>query len=338
MLGSEVFKSPYSSVLDKYIVFKAQDIDQAYEQMSKYSAKFKLDLLGNSKDLDVNFSGIHLAGLGIMRARYGTSIYLEPNGDSFYFAHTILRGSSQVGYKNDSYDCCQGDSVILSPSTDYSARLDDDCDRLMLRIAPSEIRSYLSSVLCQELTADIEFDSGVDTNGVLSNAINFVLRQIAIEPRILERNELKIAYSRMIIANLVMLHSHNYSNKIHLQPKAMLSPQLKRAVDFIWAKSDQAISAADVALHCNVALRTLQRGFIKYLDTTPTHYIRNVKLELVHEKLQQSAQRGNSSVKQILLDLGVVDFGRFANYYRSKYGCTPSETMKNKAGTAIFLG
>jgi AraC-like DNA-binding protein len=42
----------------------------------------------------------------------------------------------------------------------------------------------------------------------------------------------------------------------------------------------------------------------------------------------QRAAPGSTSVTDVLLALGINNLGRFADYYRRRYGCLPSETLR----------
>ena len=326
------------SAFDTHLLTQSNDIKDAEKHILEWASPHKLKILGNAADLNISFSAIDLADIHLIRARYGASIYGEPVDYRYYYTHTLLRGSSIVEYKGLSEACVKGHSVVLSPSIPYTIRLDDLCDRVVMRIEPAKIKSYLAKVLNYEINTEVEFVCKAGNFQGLSNMIEFILRQISAEPKILQHKAIKDAYSQMIVANLVMLHEHNLSFKIHQKPEIMPHPQIKTAMDYIQGNCDKNISAADVASFCNVTVRTLQRNFIKYLNTTPSKYIRNIKLEKVHEKLLQSAYDKNISVKQALLDLGVIDFGRFANYYRKKYGCTPNETIKKQKNVGFFSG
>lgn len=336
-LGSQNLMSA-SGVLDQHVFIESRDIDDVTDKLAKFKSPHKITLLGKPQNLNVTYSGISLSGIVLMRARYGASICSEPDGDQFFYTNTVLQESCRISCKGSNHELSLGASSVLSPSAPYRIHLDENCDRLLMRIDPTKIQSYLSKVLCREITTEVEFVCEADISGTLLDTVQFLLSQITLEPAILENEEIKSAYSQMIIANLVMLYQHNFSTAIHQPAKAMLNPQIKSATDFIRTRIKHNISATDVACYCNVTLRTLQRSFLKHLNTTPTKYIRDVKLELVHDKLQRSAQQEKASVKQVLLDHGIIDFGRFASHYRKKYGCTPHETIKKQNKAKIFIG
>jgi AraC-like DNA-binding protein len=64
---------------------------------------------------------------------------------------------------------------------------------------------------------------------------------------------------------------------------------LRRAMAFIEAHADQDISIADIARASNVSTRAVQLAFRRHLDTTPTAYLRRVRLDHAHRDLRNAA-------------------------------------------------
>jgi transcriptional regulator GlxA family with amidase domain len=75
-----------------------------------------------------------------------------------------------------------------------------------------------------------------------------------------------------------------------------------------------------------VSVRSLQNGFRQFLGVTPLEYVRRHRLEQLHRALMDSQSRAN--VTELMLECGIANFGRYAQYYRQQYGCLPSETLR----------
>ena len=72
--------------------------------------------------------------------------------------------------------------------------------------------------------------------------------------------------------------------------------------------------------------RTLQKGFNQYFQQTPLEYIRDLRVELVHQTLLNSHE--NETVTDIVLRHGFQSLGHFSTLYKKRYGCLPSKTLK----------
>jgi AraC-like DNA-binding protein len=63
-----------------------------------------------------------------------------------------------------------------------------------------------------------------------------------------------------------------------------------------------------------------------FLGMSPTRYMRLRRLNLVHVALK-NASHASSQVSQIAKRYGFSELGRFAAYYRTVFGETPSTTL-----------
>uniref|UniRef100_UPI0034DAE5F1 helix-turn-helix transcriptional regulator n=1 Tax=Paractinoplanes polyasparticus TaxID=2856853 RepID=UPI0034DAE5F1 len=80
-----------------------------------------------------------------------------------------------------------------------------------------------------------------------------------------------------------------------------------------------------------VSERALQAGFQRYVGISPTTYLRQVRLDRVHEELRQ-ADPDRTTVADVAQRWGFRHLGRFAGCYRARYGVSPSQTLKVFAG------
>jgi transcriptional regulator GlxA family with amidase domain len=94
---------------------------------------------------------------------------------------------------------------------------------------------------------------------------------------------------------------------------------------------NESLSVGWVARKVGVSVRGLQSGFRRSLGITPLQFIRERRLERLHASLEASDT--TASVTHLMLECGIVNFGRFAQYYRERFGCRPSATLaKGKMG------
>lgn len=89
----------------------------------------------------------------------------------------------------------------------------------------------------------------------------------------------------------------------------------------------EPMTVTRLAAAAGVGVRTLQEGFRRHLDTTPTAYLRRIRLEHVRAELEK-ADSQETTVSAIALRWGFTHFGDFARSYRMAYGERPSETLR----------
>jgi len=104
---------------------------------------------------------------------------------------------------------------------------------------------------------------------------------------------------------------------------------LRRAVSFIEGNAHRDISPADIAAVAHVTIRALQLAFRRHLDTTPTAYVRRVRLAYAHHELLAANPR-TTTVSDVAARWGFASHSRFAAHYRTAYGTTPSHTLQRR--------
>jgi AraC-like DNA-binding protein len=103
---------------------------------------------------------------------------------------------------------------------------------------------------------------------------------------------------------------------------------LRRAIAFIDDNAHREISPADIAAAAHVTLRTVQLAFRRHLDTTPTAYLRRVRLHHAHGDLLAADPTTGATVTAIAARWGFANHSRFSAEYRAIYGITPSRTLR----------
>lgn len=101
---------------------------------------------------------------------------------------------------------------------------------------------------------------------------------------------------------------------------------VRRAVAFIDENAHRPITIDDVAAAAHISTRGLQYAFQRSLETTPTEYLRRVRLDGAHRDLRTGA--ANDTVARIARRWGFANPSRFATLYRQTYGRSPKQTLE----------
>jgi AraC-like DNA-binding protein len=112
-------------------------------------------------------------------------------------------------------------------------------------------------------------------------------------------------------------------------PGRVAPTAVRRAVEFIDEHADRDISAADIAAAAHVTIRTVQLAFRRHLDTTPSAYLRRVRLDRAHQQLCVASPGDGVTVTEIAIRWGFASPSRFAASYRDTYGVLPSHTLRS---------
>ncbi|HUH67725.1 MAG TPA: helix-turn-helix transcriptional regulator, partial [Mycobacterium sp.] len=110
-----------------------------------------------------------------------------------------------------------------------------------------------------------------------------------------------------------------------------LPETLKDAVSFIRTHAAGDVGVNDVAAAVHLTPWAVQYLFRRQLDTTPTEYMRRVRLHRAHQELI-TAERSAGTVAEIAQRWGFAHTGRFAVLYRETYGQSPHTTLRQRPG------
>ena len=101
----------------------------------------------------------------------------------------------------------------------------------------------------------------------------------------------------------------------------------RRAAAFIEAHADQPVTMAEIAAAAGVTARALQYAFRRHYGTTPTGYLRQVRLDRAHQELRTADPAAGLTVQKVARRWGWSDSSKFTAAYQQQYGQVPSRTL-----------
>lgn len=107
----------------------------------------------------------------------------------------------------------------------------------------------------------------------------------------------------------------------------------KQAQDYLHAHAKEPISIADVCEAVGASERTLYLGFVERFGISPKAYFAKLRLNGARRELRRGSP--NQSVTSVAMDWGFFHLGRFAIEYRSMFGESPVETLRQARKHAL---
>lgn len=111
-------------------------------------------------------------------------------------------------------------------------------------------------------------------------------------------------------------------------------PKLKEAVALMESNIEEPLATDDIAQLVGLSRRQLERLFKQHLDSLPSRYYTELRLNRARQLLQQSSQ----SILQVGLGCGFSSSGHFASAYRARFGVTPREQRRQPLGNVTDAG
>ncbi|GAA4681073.1 AraC family transcriptional regulator [Frondihabitans cladoniiphilus] len=250
---------------------------------------------------------------------------IEPEGE--YIVQWIKRGTATVDVHKDNVRLTLGSPVMFPTGRPFSfsyrdyeqdlVHLDKD---LVDRIAREREGAVLGSLRFTPSVAPVSQAALRAWNATLQLVAQTLL---AGSPSPLLEAEM----SRLAASALLDAFAHRQADI----GESLLLPSgasLRVAVEFIHANAEQPLTATSIAKAAGLSVRGLQQSFARQLDTTPTAYVRSVRLDRTREDLQL-ASPNSTTVAEIAQKWGFVHLGRFSAAYTERFGEYPSTTLRS---------
>ena len=321
--------------LSGHNLFASRDLEETCHYVSDLLWPHRMRLLNGQNSVDTRLDGIQLDCVELFCLQYGAEVQLEPGEiDDFYLVQTTLAGNGLVVNGTRQAATRAGITTIVSPTEPTTTRMDADCQRLILRIRRDLVESRISRLLQKEVKSPLIFDLELSrrngTDAAWLRTLDCICQQYSLHDQCLSVGSIRRQFAELLITQLLNTQPHNYSEQLQGGTLTALPAHVRRARDYIDAHLGDSLSMAELADAVGVSARTLQNGFQRFMEQTPTEYIREQRLQRAHTELQQ-ADPTQSGVTDILFSLGISNPGRFAQIYRQRYGCLPSATLNGTA-------
>lgn len=112
-------------------------------------------------------------------------------------------------------------------------------------------------------------------------------------------------------------------------PEWVAPAAARRAAAFLEAHADEPVTLDEIAAAAGVTGRALQYAFRRYFGTTPTGYLRRLRLERAHAELGHADPAGGVTVAAVARRWGWASHSRFTVAYQQRFGVLPSHTLRS---------
>ena len=319
-------------LLSGYPIARAADVDEAHEAVTRMFLPHQLKVLERDIRLDMKLNAVQVGAVTLGYLRYGGAVRLITADAGNYHVNVPLEGVSEQR-------CGSFEPVVLGPDRaavfmpGHPADLwwRPDCAQLCVMIGKSELELELERRIGRPLGKPIQFTTAMDLGTPAAQSWLAVLKLVESEtgrPGGIGRHPLVVEQlQNLLITGLLLAQPHNYSELLAVSARPARPWAVRRAVELIEGEPGRAWSSATLAQEVAVSVRALQEGFQRSFDLPPMAYLREVRLNRVHEELVVRAP-DTTTVTAVAARWGFLHAGRFATAYRRKFGCLPSDTLR----------
>jgi len=322
------------SQLSRFQLFHTADLDEARDRVSRVFCDHRLDVIGGRAHVDASMHYKRIGSLGIGLIGYGASVTIDPGRlETFYLVQILLNGAERVRTMGETVCATPARASIISPSEAVFMHHEQGCDKLFVRVDRTALERQCSAHLGRTLREPLSFapcmplDAG--RSGPWLRVLDWVLTEMNAAPgsSCIDSPLLAAQIEQTMMAALLSVQPHQYTLSLTAGDRHGVTPGFIRRVErYIDEHAHLPITVVDMAEHAGVSTRSLHQGFRKYRDTTPAHYLADIRLERVRQELMGGPKRGET-IREIALRWGFYHHGHFSARYLRRYGELPSRTL-----------
>ena len=313
--------------LDQFLLFNSSDYKVIKEKISHYLCPHQF-IVESSKTLNTRLNGFTFGLSALYDLKYSAPVEVIIDKDSKnYFFRITLEGQCQIGVEHDQILQSPGIMTVSHPYMQHKIATNLHCRNIILKLSKSDVETQLLKMLGRSASSPVIFDSGMSCTSEGINSIMETLNYLCHAYYNIDNWDfISESFTYYLIELILLKVPNNYSQQLNVKHQLVLPHYMKQAKRYIQQHLERSITVTSLSDVCGVSVRTLQKGFNHYFNQTPIEYIRNQRLDMIHQQLQTS--HSYEKITDIMLRNGINSFGHFSNIYKKRYGCLPSHTLK----------
>jgi len=305
---------------------RTRDLDEAIEVVTRVFCPHNVEVAGRGKGLYVRLEVQRPTFQPLVDLSYGARVRIDTHFSHFLVMH-CARGSASTVREGRTADWRQGQTMPFSAGHETQLWFDPHCVQKSVRLDIEKLEALCVRWLGRPLERPLRFalrpfseELEQAWRGALAYVQSNEGSNLAFAPAA------KAAFDEFLLTLLLHHHPHNFSEELAETAPSPVPGLVRQAERFMVDNADTPVTVSDVADHLGVSLRSLQAGFRHWRETTPSSFLRRVRLQRARDDLLRAGEEGN--VTAIALHYGFSHLGRFSAYYQSAFGEAPSVTLR----------
>jgi AraC-like DNA-binding protein len=317
-----------------HIALRTSDVDEARAFCrGLFYGPLQVSPIGDASMFAFSGDVVRIGPVTVGEISYGSDVHLRIGDlESAYHVLVPLTGSLQSRHRGAYVVADPTRAVVYRPIGDIDLFWAGDCRLLSVKIERAALERELDAALDRQVVTPLPVGASFDLAGgpgrswaALVRLLHSELRRpggLGAQPRLAGR------WRDLVVSGLALTVEHPYGE----EPAGLQGPRrprpVKRTLDAMHAEPWRPYTAGELAKIAGVGVRVLQESFRTHVGMSPMAYLRRLRLDGVHAELMR-ADPWQASVSEIAFRWGFTHLGRFAGAYRTRFGVSPSATLRN---------
>jgi AraC-like DNA-binding protein len=284
-------------------------------------------------DLNMRLAAARLGTTTAGQLGYGRRMRLVTEEARHVHVNTPLRGAvvSRAG-RSAPLVTTSSSAAVFPAGEPADIEWSSDGVQLCLMVPTATLETELEELVGHAIRRPLQlpFHMSLTTpeGRVWRNMVDLVSRELVSGGRLLRHPFAGRQLERTLLDVLLLGQPHPHIDELDRPAAPAVPAAIARAVDLLHEHPAEPWSSSSLARAVRVSLRSLQGGFHKHVGKPPMTYLRDLRLNGIHEDLRRAAP-ATTTVEAVALRWGMLHMGRFAAAYRGTFGELPSQTLKS---------
>jgi AraC-like DNA-binding protein len=317
--------------MSRHCLVRTTDVAQAEQAGGQFLSENRLQL-PSIDDFEARIHGVSLGPVGIYYINYGAQLEVvaPPLGD--YIALVLpVTGCMDVQLGGDCFGVAAGSTAgVISADRPLRMRWNSEYSMVVVRIEVSSLAKQVRSLDPVGAERPVMFAPTVTRPAALEAVWGATCVVIDVFDRLAPSQRpapLIAAQLRDQLLTTLLLTQPNSHSAALLAPAPTVSHRaVRRAVQMIESTPEMPHTVSSIAKSVGVSTRALHAAFRYDIDTTPASYLMQVRLDRAHRELT-APDAADRTIADVAMAWGFSSPGRFAAYYRRRFGESPSAAV-----------
>jgi len=255
----------------------------------------------------------------------GAQKLIRHQPDELYVFYLPLEGLIQekINHSNSIFSS-PTTAHLFSPQQYLIGQIGTRGEGISICISRQKLQQEMTKLLNHPINHQITFQPEIDLTSIFGSSLKNL---ILFAWQATEQNSLFLPQlEQTLLTGLLQYHSHNYTISLNKSAQLASDRHVILAQEFMRANLQKPISLGDIAEAIGVSGRSLQRSFAKHCDCSPLQFLKQARLDALHQELSQGIS--TLAVTDLMIQYQFGHLGRCSQSYQKCFGELPSETIR----------
>lgn len=316
--------------LSRFPLFHSNDFDETRVLVGRAFCPHRLNPVDARPHLDALQNRAQGKVTALNFLRYGTAVRIEPGElETFFLVQIPTRGSARVVCGEEQHVASPRAASVLSTTGDIKMDWAADCEQLIVWMKREAVERQLFELLGRVPRAPLRFRLDMPLTAPEGRSwlrtVKYFTDELTADYSWVREPAAMAHFEHTLIVALLYGQQHNYSAELSRESPRLAPAAVRRAEAYLRAHVADDVTMEELSTHAGVSQRALQANFARFRGTSPSQYLRELRLVGARNDLLRA--RRDETVTVVALRWRFSQLGRFARIYRLRFGETPSQTL-----------